>query len=180
MIVGGTGMLAGASRYVASEAVVTSMFARTEGSLSRFRQSLPPCCVHTLQVDYRSEPALGDAVRRCVENAGVPDVVLAWIHTTPPARMLAAQLAGYERPLSFFHVLGSASASPASSLSQQRLYDDAFPTLSYHPIVLGFKCERDGSRWLHHEEITEGVIEAVTSNLPCYVVGTVEPWDARP
>ena len=174
-------MLAGASRYVVSEAGVTSMFARTDASLSAFRRSVPATCdVRTVPVDYRSELAFGDAVRLSVENLGAPDVVLAWMHAAHPARTLAAQLAAYEHPLQFFHVLGSASASPASSLLQQRLSYEAFPLLSYHQIVLGFHCGQHGSRWLHDEEIVEGTIEALKSNARCHVVGVVEPWDARP
>jgi hypothetical protein len=179
MIVGGTGMLAGASRYVASEAASTSIFARTDASLSTFRRSLAEP-VQGTPVDYRSEHAFSDAVRRCVEDGGVPDVVLAWIHTECPARMLAAQLAAYGHPLQFFHVLGSASASPASSLSQQRLYYDSLPGFSYRQIVLGFVREERGSRWLHHNEIVDGTIEALKSDASCRIVGVVEPWEARP
>lgn len=181
MVVGGTGMLAGASRHVVSEAAVTSMFARTDASLSTFRRSLPATSdVRVVSADYRSEQAFSDAVRLSVENLGAPEVVLAWIHGARAARTLAAQLAAYEHPLQFFHVLGSSSASPASSLPQQRLSYEAFPALSYHQIVLGFKCEQHGSRWLHDEEIVEGTIAALKSNARCHIVGVVEPWDARP
>jgi hypothetical protein len=174
-------MLAGASRFMAAHADTTSLFARTEKSLSSLRCSLPDALdVVTAAVDYRSEQAFSAAVRTRIEQAGVPDVVLAWIQTEPPARALAAQLASYGQPLRFFHVLGSASASPTGSLLRRRMHYDALPGLSYHQVVLGFICNERGSRWLHHEEIAEGTIEAVQAAAVRYVVGVVEPWDARP
>jgi hypothetical protein len=174
-------MLAGASRFIAMHAETTSLLARTDKSLSSLRQSLPETCdVATAAVDYRSEQAFSEAVRIRVEKAGAPDIVLAWIHTEHPARALAEQLAAYGQPLRFFHVLGSASASPATSLLRRRMHYDALLGVSYHQIVLGFICNERGSRWLHHEEIADGAIHAVQSSAARYVVGVVEPWDARP
>jgi hypothetical protein len=174
-------MLAGASRFIATHADTTSLFARTEASLLSLRHSLPETLdVATTAVDYRSEQAFSKAIQSRVEKAGVPDIVLAWIHTEHPAQALAAQLAACRQPLRFFHVLGSASASPATSLLRRRMHYDALPGLSYHQIVLGFICNERGSRWLHHEEIADGTIHAVQSGAARYVVGVVEPWDARP
>jgi len=174
-------MLAGASRFIASHADTTSLLARTDASLSSLRHSLPDTLkVATAAVDYRSEQAFSEAVHGRVEQAGVPDIVLAWIHPERPAQALAAQLASYSQPLRFFHVLGSASASPATSLLRRRMHYDALQGLSYHQIVLGFICNERGSRWLHHEEIADGTIQAVQSGASRYVVGVVEPWDARP
>lgn len=181
MIVGGTGMLAGAARFIAAKAHATSLFARTDDSLSALRRGLPGAPnIVTTAVDYRSEQAFGDAVRSSIDHAGVPDLVLAWIHAERPAQILAAQLATYGLPLRFFHVLGSASASPAASLSRQRAFYDRLPGFSYHQIVLGFVCDERGSRWLRDDEIAHGTIDAVRSGAASHVIGVVEPWDARP
>jgi hypothetical protein len=181
MIIGGTGMLAGASRFIAARADAVSLLARTEASLSLLRRDLPDALdVATHAVDYRSEQAFSEAVLGSVETFGVPDIVLAWMHSEAPAQALAAQLAAYAQPLSFFHVLGSASASPTASLQQQRRFYDALSGLSYHQIVLGFMVDAHGSRWLSNEEIASGVIDAVQANTICHIVGTVEPWHARP
>jgi hypothetical protein len=179
MIIGGTGMLAGASRFLALHARATSLFARTDASLSLLRRDLLDApAVVTTTVDYRSEQAFSEAIRRSVERFGAPDVVLAWIHTEAPALALARQLTAYGQSMHFFHVLGS--ASPAASLTQQRRRYDALPELSYRQIVLGFVADEQGSRWLHNDEIANGVIDAVQKNIACYVVGTIEPWHARP
>ncbi|MBM7127195.1 hypothetical protein ACFFJT_19130 [Dyella flava] len=174
-------MLAGASRFIAARAGAVSLFAHTEASLLSLRQGLPDALeVATTAVDYRSQQAFSAAIRSSVKKFGVPEMVLAWVHTEAPALALAAQLAAYGQPVQFFHVLGSASASPSASLVQQRRYYDALPELAYHQIVLGFVADEQGSRWLHNDEIVNGVIDAVRENAACHVVGTVEPWHARP
>jgi hypothetical protein len=181
LIVGGTGMLAGASRFIATHTQTTSLLARTDASLASLRHSLPAeLDVATTAVDYRSTQAFSDAVRARVDDAGVPDIVLAWIHAEHAAQALAAQLACYGRALRFFHVLGSASASPAASLLRRRMHYDALPGLSYHQIVLGFICDERGSRWLCDDEIVQGTIHAVSAGAPKHVVGVVEPWESRP
>jgi hypothetical protein len=181
MIIGGTGMLAGASRFMATHATSISLLARTEASLLSLRRGLPAALdIATVAVDYRFSPAFSEAIRSRVEAVGVPEIVLAWMHAEPPAQALAAQLAAYGQAVRFFQVLGSASASPAVSLTQARRYYDTLPGLSYHQIVLGFIADEHGSRWLHDDEIARGAIDAMRTAAACYIVGTVEPWHARP
>lgn len=47
-------------------------------------------------------------------------------------------------------------------------------------VILGFVIVDDGSRWLTHEEISGGVIEAMQSDRGRSVVGAMEPWEERP
>lgn len=47
-------------------------------------------------------------------------------------------------------------------------------------MVLGFRVEDDGSRWLTHEEISEGILAAIADPQPVQVIGTVTPWERRP
>ncbi|GAB2569022.1 short-chain dehydrogenase [Dyella jejuensis] len=136
--------------------------------------------VAALAVDYRAGHAFSQALQARIDEAGVPDLVLAWIHDASIALRLAAQLAAYGQPLDFFHVLGSASASPNASLAQQRMAYDAMPALSYHQLVLGFVCEGPDSRWLDHDEIVQGVRHAIQAGDACQVIGVVEPWARRP
>ena len=55
-----------------------------------------------------------------------------------------------------------------------------YPQLHYRRVILGFVVEGGKSRWLTHEEISGGVIEAVQKDAERYIVGTVEPWSMRP
>lgn len=55
------------------------------------------------------------------------------------------------------------------------------PTCSIRLVILGFVWEgSERARWLTPHEISLGVLEAVRTDSPYYVVGTVTPWDRRP
>lgn len=52
--------------------------------------------------------------------------------------------------------------------------------ITFQAVVLGFVVESGGSRWLTDVEISSGVFAAIESSMPLSIVGTVEPWTARP
>ncbi|NLG69565.1 MAG: hypothetical protein GX496_08420 [Firmicutes bacterium] len=52
--------------------------------------------------------------------------------------------------------------------------------MRYREVILGFVVEPSGSRWLTHDGISPGVLEAIDRDAPRWIVGTVEPWSARP
>jgi hypothetical protein len=47
-------------------------------------------------------------------------------------------------------------------------------------VVLGFVLEAGKSRWLTNAEISDGVFAAIAAQAPHSIVGTVEPWSAKP
>ena len=47
-------------------------------------------------------------------------------------------------------------------------------------LALGFQLEGERSRWLTHEEISSGIIEALERQASRSIVGVVEPWEMRP
>jgi len=54
------------------------------------------------------------------------------------------------------------------------------PDCAARQVVLGFKLEAGGSRWLTNAEISDGVLEAVRTDRAYTIVGQAEPWSARP
>jgi hypothetical protein len=50
----------------------------------------------------------------------------------------------------------------------------------YHQIHLGFVIDGNKSRWLTHQEISDGVIRCIRMNTRKLIVGTLTPWDKRP
>jgi len=56
---------------------------------------------------------------------------------------------------------------------------DALP-IDYQAVVLGFVVDNGASRWLNNDEISAGVLSAIDSEKPVAIVGTVEPWSAKP
>jgi hypothetical protein len=47
-------------------------------------------------------------------------------------------------------------------------------------VILGFVLEGGHSRWLRNAEISQGVLQAIDTDAKRFVVGTIEPWSARP
>ncbi len=171
LVVGGSGMLAGLSRALCESGSRVSVLARNE---KRIRAIAP--AAEALACDYNNSVALSEVL------AGIepPDLVVAWIHGRAPhtRRALAACTRDDGR---FLQVLGSAHGDPAHP---ERLAEMAHAAaglpLDYQAVVLGFVVEGVTSRWLRHDEISAGVLAAVQSGAPLTVVGTVEPWSAKP
>lgn len=181
LIIGGTGMLA-AARQLAVKSGQLTMIARTDHSLQRFGQSIAslPGTPALIRADYNDHTKFFDLVDGLVEKRGSPDLVVAWVHGAGGALRLAEQLAAQSAPVDFYHLLGSASANPANDLAMQRAPFDSLPKLRYHQILLGFMIENGRSRWLTHQEISSGTLDAIDQKLPRHIIGTVEPWAARP
>lgn len=126
-------------------------------------------------VDYYDERAFTGAL----DAAGPVDLAVAWFHTLKIAapRRLAERMQGR-----LFQVLGSATGDPShpDRLLAAAAVAHGLPNCALRQVVLGFQVERGRSRWLTDEEISRGVLEAVRSDAAFSVVGTVEPWSARP
>jgi hypothetical protein len=182
VVIGGTGMLAVATQYLGQHASAITVIACTPASLERLRPLFKGATakLNLVPQDYNDKQGFSCTIAEAVRLHGVPEKVLAWVHNAAPAFELAEQLCNYGKPFSFFHVLGSESASPANDLATQRSAFDCLPDVEYHQIVLGFMPEGSGSRWLKDAEISAGVVSAIEAGAPAYVVGVVHPWSARP
>lgn len=138
--------------------------------------------IHPIALDYRDALALTAALADAMSDNGRVDLAVAWIHGTAPEAPLAVAraVADPERPVPYFHVLGSAAADPSRPDPERRARFAAVPGIAYHEVILGFVLTAQGSRWLTDEEISSGVLRALEAGEPRYIVGTVEPWSARP
>jgi hypothetical protein len=171
LVVGGSGMLAGCCRALLSISDKVSVLARDE---RRIRAIAP--AIHPVLCDYKDE----DAFAAAFAALDPPDLVVAWIHGRHPElrRMLAERL----RPGGcFLQVLGSAHGDPShpERLAEMAKAAEGLPII-HQAAVLGFVVESGGSRWLTNDEISSGVFAAIQSDLPTSIIGTVEPWTARP
>ncbi|HEX7776839.1 MAG TPA: hypothetical protein VF449_09965 [Parvibaculum sp.] len=54
------------------------------------------------------------------------------------------------------------------------------PGIGYAQVLLGFKLEGAGSRWLSHEEISAAAIAQMERPQARLIAGTLEPWERRP
>jgi len=171
LIVGGSGMLAGLARSLCDHAAKVSVLARNEKRIRSISDTIEP-----IACDYNDGVALSEAL----SQIEAPDLVVAWIHgRAPHARRAIAECVLAEGR--FVQVLGSAHADPAhpERLAEIAKSAEGLP-IDYQAVVLGFIVERGKSRWLTNAEISDGVFAAIESEQPVSIVGTVEPWSAKP
>lgn len=173
LVVGGTGMLAGVVEALATRGWSVTVVARGHHRLDAVaRLSEVAAC----RADYRDLASFESAVR-----AALPvRLVVAWIHSTAPEApaQLARLVADADRPVPFYHVLGSAAGRAPASSSATELAGS--PGIDYRQVVLGYVREQNTSRWLTHAEIVAGLLEAIDAEAPRSVVGRLEPWSERP
>ena len=173
LVVGGTGMLAGVTRWLAEQGYIVSIVSRQaqlSGNVSDGR-SLNP-----IAVDYRDEDSLRQCIAEAITAYGPVDLAVFWIHTDAPDafRVITDEVSTHTNvPWRLVHVLGSGAhvhpESPQIPLN-----------CLYRQIILGFIIEGNRSRWLTHKEISGGVIEAIRNDKEYSEVGTLEPWEKRP
>jgi molybdopterin-guanine dinucleotide biosynthesis protein A len=148
LVVGGTGMLSGATRQLAHRGHPVTCIARSAADLGP--------AVTLVQVDYRDDADLRARLGRATEERGPIELAVCWIHTDAPEapRVVAEALAPGARLVQVFGT---------------RVWPLADPPLhvAYRQVLLG---STDG-RWLTHEEISSGVLKATAADRPVAVVG---------
>ncbi|RNC80931.1 MAG: hypothetical protein ED559_03785 [Phycisphaera sp.] len=161
MVIGGTGMLAGACQELAGRGSRLSVLARRPADLGP-GVTCYPC-------DYTEPDSFELAASSAIRQSGKPSLLITWIHATAPNG--ADQIHSWTDPTRHIRVLGSASANKAAPGRSEA---------GVEHVVLGFVVGPAGSRWLTNEEICEGVLHAVDHPQPRTVVGVLEPWEKRP
>lgn len=162
LVVGGTGMLRGVSEHLARRGAV-SVVGRSERVLS-----MP---VHPIRVDWSDTAALERALRDAVASWGPIRLAVCWIHSTAPeAPFVVARAAADEAsPVEYVQVFGSSADTEMAPKEEWRRRLSAWPGIRYRRVILG----RHGDRWLTNEEISAGVIDALSR--PEDVVQVGEP-----
>ncbi len=180
LIVGGTGMLADASVKLATESDEITLVASTERSLQNVSARLldRPTSVHLLALDWTEPSTFLSALREHVRNVGPPTLVVAWLHDETLGPKIAEVVCQAGHPSRFVQVLGSQNANPDAATSTLRF--PRFEHTRFQRVILGFERSGAVARWLTHAEICSGVLSAIDSDLDPFVVGSIEPWSARP
>lgn len=148
LVVGGTGMLAHAARALSARGHVVTSVARHADDLDG---SVTP-----VAIDYRDGDELCGALVRAADERGPIELAVCWIHTDAPEapRIVADTLAPGSRLVQVF-------GTRVWPLAEVPLH------VAYRQVLLGSV----GGRWLTHEELSAGVLEAVDADLPVYAVG---------
>ncbi|WP_152658319.1 short-chain dehydrogenase [Oceanobacillus sp. CFH 90083] len=177
IIFGGTGMLAGATKWLAENAEHISIVGRNKYRLERLRPEHVKNNFELVTLDYRDNVALKEFLQRTIQTYGPVDLVVSWIHSVAPDALsiIFGELQQQKKPWQLVHIKGSShdlsAITDEITVPKNCLYCD---------VQLGFKMEGSFSRWLTHEEISNGVISSIYYNKRKTVIGTLHPWSKRP
>lgn len=173
LVIGGTGMLADLSLWLASGEYHVSVLARNKQKMDHLIQKVSSSVISPIYIDYKNEKAL----REDIKKLGGVDLVVAWIHSDAPnaLNIIIEELSINTQPWRLFQVVGS-----GTDLTALRNTLNMPENVMYNQIKLGFVIENGRSRWLTNQEISRGVMEAIASDISVQIVGTVEPWEKRP
>lgn len=184
LVVGGSGMLNGVVEYFIERGKIVTVVGRNLTKMQALTQKFKglPGTINPVAVDYTDTDDFIRAISHAITQYGPIATSVNWIHSTAPdapAALLALQ--NTTSPDStFLRLLGSAYGNPEKKSNNRELMKKAYPNIHYCEAILGFVLEGQSSRWLTHQEICQGVIEAIESQLDRKIIGTVSPWSKRP
>lgn len=177
LVIGGTGMLSKVSLWLAANGYRVSVIGRNQEKMQLLlSKDERPSRITPVLVDYTNNEELAKQLRQIQKLNGNIDLVVAWVHSTGENVIpcLTNCMSDAEH-WKLFHVNGS-SAKLDSIKKNMTLPKN----VQYHQIQLGFILENGNSRWLLHDEISNGVIHAITEGEIKKIIGTIEPWEKRP
>ncbi|CAG9614293.1 hypothetical protein BACCIP111899_03520 [Bacillus rhizoplanae] len=176
LVVGGTGMLQEVSKWFIEQGFHTSVIGRNVKRLDEIKNICKASeRVTCLAVDYHDSDELRAKIKNSIKKNGPITLVVAWIHSTAidALQMISEEIDAVSKEWELFHILGSSAYKSNKKVRCSSL-------CSYYRIILGFVVEEKCSRWLTHDEIASGVIAGIQHKQLEWIVGTLEPWDARP
>ncbi|GGE36841.1 short-chain dehydrogenase [Pullulanibacillus camelliae] len=178
LVVGGTGMLKKVSIWLAQQGYAVSVMGRNQERLQAVVEAADgEGDIHPVAIDYRQTDLFNTMLETIQVQRGAIHLVVSWIHSDAPEAFdtLIKGVNGSETNVwRLFRVRGSAAylSKPLVAIPNHCLYRE---------ILLGFIVEESGaSRWLTHDEIAGGVIEAIQTDRGKSIVGQLAPWDQHP
>ncbi len=163
LVLGGTGMLAGAVATLVDGGwhVVLPSRRRTDTEARWIRAT------------WAEPEALADDAAQAL--GGPADLLVAWVHREVRATVLRAVAPLLAPAAPVVEVHGSASANPVGGCPG--------PILTEHPtqqVVLGYVRHAGRTRWLTHQEISAGVLDGIRRALDQRPPGMHQVGEFRP
>ena len=181
LVTGCTGFLAPVTVYLINQGHFVYAIGRDPDRFKALRFILGDKAhlLHTIHCDYTDPEALEYAMGQFRE---FPDMSVHWLHSKfkSGAFKIAKLLNKFDKPHRFVHVLNSSAAAPGADPDHWRNRLQYLQMIHYQRVILGFKMEEKGSRWLTHPEIVKGVIHTLENPDEDHTVGQLEPWYMRP
>ncbi|MBN8701490.1 MAG: hypothetical protein J0M08_00345 [Bacteroidetes bacterium] len=166
LLIGGTGMLLGATTYFCSKNKEVVVLARNKLTSNNQRITFP---IKSLVCDYHHTEKFISIIQDEIKEKGAFDTIVIWMHSSAKSSLVSLLSFIDERmpKTIIYHIKGSNYST----------YNDLLQVgskLIYREIILGSQTENGIKRWLTNTEISDGVINALTTEANCSVVGYLE------
>lgn len=171
LVIGGTGMLADVCIALARKGYIVSIIGRTRSKFQRILSESPVDSIFPLVVDYDSSEVI-EEVKKVIEEKGSFDLIVSWTPNYSALERICEANRGIDN-FRLFQVKGSRRYFIDEKLEIPE-------NCNYRKVFLGFILENERSRWLTHEEISNGVIYQIESDQPTGIIGQIQPYELRP
>ena len=155
LVVGGTGMLSGVVAELVRDGwqVVVPSRRYAPIPLDLPESAGDPQAIW-IEADWSMPESFAERADRAL--GGKAELLVAWVHDAYREDVLAAVAPLLAEDAVVVEVRGAAAAQPHSGRPEPSL-----PEHDTQLVVLGFVRDGEGTRWLTHREISEGVLDAV-------------------
>ncbi|AGX03176.1 short chain dehydrogenase [Bacillus sp. NRRL B-14911] len=176
LVIGGTGMLKRVIESLCKEGFHVSAMGRSHDHFLKMMEEISvPGDVSFIQADYYSPVQFQEGLIQAVLDRGTFDLAAVWMRSnaSDSFQWLLQYIAKDDKFTELYEIKGShASREPFKGLETS--------SLKWMRIILGFCFEGEKARWLTHEEISEGVLKAISLKASLFTAGVTEPWEKRP
>lgn len=174
LVIGGTGMLADVTLWLADTGYQVSVIGRTkEKHLNLVKKATNPQNINHIVIDYTNDPLLEDQVKKAIETIGPISKVVSWTPMRQSLETVNTIVGKQKDQWTLYQIKGSRRYFEKESL--------LVPVNCEHrSIYLGFIIEDNRSRWLTNQEISEGIIMNIQEDHNESIVGILHPYESRP
>ncbi len=181
LIIGGTGMLKAATQHFLDQNHQLAILARNPMIFDERTLSNKANQLRLISINYAQTDNFIGAIQIVQKEWQGFDRAIIWMHNHAQASLVALlELLNQQsqRTCDIYHLQGSAAYRP-NRLDNSAI-DAHISKENYHQVILGFQIEDNCSRWLTHQEISQGTIYAVENKIKRHIIGTIEPWEKHP
>jgi hypothetical protein len=177
LVIGGTGMLKRVAESLSKEGCHVSVMGRSPEHFTGMMKeiSAPPGMISFIQADYYRPAQFEEGIKQAVRDRGMFDLAATWMRSdaSDSFQWLLQYIAKDDKLTELYEIKGSHA-------SREHFEGRDSANLKWMRIILGFRLDGKRARWLTHEEISDGVLEAIRQKTSLYTAGVTEPWEKRP
>jgi len=172
LVVGGSGMLLDVSKWLMNNGYHVSIIGRSQEKMNKLIVTNTEHLFTPILVDYNNDIELNEKMTNLINKNGKIDLLVSWIHSYAEGALktIVKHNSVNNDNWTLLQVLGS-----KANLSEEEKKINLQTNCTYRTVQLGFIIENNHSRWLTHDEISEGVIKAINTVIPRTTIGVTEP-----